>query len=179
MIMQISKRPAAFLDRDGTLIKDVPYIKDPADVLVPKSVIAGLQLLRQANFLLIMISNQSGLSRGYFSKDELALVHARMSLILEENFIELDGFYYCTHLPDICSCRKPETGMLQEACKDFDIDLSRSCMIGDNDCDMQLAKNFEIAGYLLESERQTEHSLATRVCKDFLEAAKLAVKGLY
>ena len=178
MIMQFSHRPAAFVDRDGTLIEDVHYIKNPADVVVPESVISGLQLLRQANFLLIMISNQSGLSRGYFTQDELASVHARMSLILEENFIELDGFYYCAHLPGSCSCRKPETGMLEEAYKDFDIDLSHSCMIGDNDCDVQMAKNFGIAGYLLESKRQTDHSLATRVCKDFLEAAELAVARL-
>ncbi len=178
MIMQISHRPAAFLDRDGTLVVDVPYLKDPEDVIVPVGVIEGLQLLRDAGFLLIMVSNQSGIARGYLTDDDLASVHVRMEQLLLEGEIELDGYYYCPHAPDSCLCRKPATGMLQQACLDFNIDLSRSCMIGDNDCDMQLAKNFEIPGLLLKSERETKPSLATRVCKNFLEAARLAVSGL-
>lgn len=178
MIMQISNRPAAFLDRDGTLIADVPYLKDTANVMIPTEVMEGLQLLREAGFLLIMISNQSGIARGYLSEDDLASVHVRMEELLLEGDIELDGYYYCPHAPDSCLCRKPETGMLKQACLDFNIDLRRSCMIGDSDCDMQLARNFGIPGLLLKSERQSNQKLATRVCKNFLEAARLATTGI-
>ncbi len=178
MIMQISNRPAAFMDRDGTLVADVPYLKDPADVIVPAAVIEGLQILREAGYLLIMASNQSGIARGYLTADDLASVHFRMSQLLQEGGIELDGYYYCPHAPDTCFCRKPETGLLKQACLDFNIDLSRSCMIGDTDCDMQLAKNFGIPGLLLKSERKTNLALATHVCKNFLEAARLAVTGI-
>ena len=178
MIMQISNRPAAFLDRDGTLVADVPYLKNPEDVMVPAEVIEGLQLLREADFLLIMVSNQSGIARGYLSDDDLASVHVRMEQLLLEGNIELDGFYYCPHAPDSCLCRKPATGMLKQACLDFSIDLSRSCMIGDSDCDMQLAKNFGIPGLLLKSERKSNPALATRVCNNFLEAARLALIGV-
>jgi D-glycero-D-manno-heptose 1,7-bisphosphate phosphatase len=178
VFMQISSRPAAFLDRDGTLIADVPYLKNPEEVVVPSEVIEGLHLLRKAGFLLIIISNQSGIARGYFTEDDLAAVHARMEQLLLEGGIELDGYYYCPHAPDSCCCRKPATGMLEQACLDFSIDLSRSCMIGDNDCDMQLAKNFKIPGLLLESKRETNRKLPTRICSNFLEAARLAVSGI-
>ena len=178
MIMQLSNRPAVFLDRDGTLIKDVHYIKDPRDVVVPETVIEGLRLLREANFLLIMVSNQSGIARGYFSMNDLASVHLRMSQLLEEQDVDLDGFYYCPHAPGCCQCRKPGTGMLKQACRDFSINLSCSSVIGNDDCDMQMAKNFKIPGLLLKSERKTNPTLPTRICRDFLEAAHLAIIGV-
>ena len=173
-------QPAAFLDRDGTLIRAVDYLRDPSEVVVPAEVIQGLRLLRDAGFLLLLISNQSGISRGYFTQDDLAAVHARMSQLLALEKIHLDAYYYCPHsaVPGACQCRKPLTGMLEQACQEFKIDREHSCMIGDDDCDMQLAQNFAIPGLLLKTERVCDESLATRVCADFLEAARLAVNEL-
>lgn len=175
-----ASQPAAFLDRDGTLIRAVDYLSDPDAVVIPDEVILGLRLLRDAGFLLLLISNQSGISRGYFTQDDLAAVHARMSQLLALENIHLDAYYYCPHsaAPGACQCRKPLTGMLEQACREFKIDRDHSCMIGDDDCDMQLARNFTIPGLLLKTERVCDESLATRVCADFLEAARLAVKGL-
>lgn len=169
------KQPAAFLDRDGTIIKAVPYIKDPSLVEVPAAVLSGLQQLRAAGFLLILISNQSGIARGYFTEQEMLAVHHRMCELLAEGGIILDGYYYCPHAvtPGSCNCRKPLTGMLEKACRDFAIDRQRSAMFGDSDCDMQLAANFNIPGLLLLDERNAANpQLATQVCRDFQEAAE-------
>lgn len=168
------KRPAAFLDRDGTVIKTVPYIKDPSSVKIPAPVLTGLAQLRDAGFLLILISNQSGVARGFFSETEMLAVHNRMCELLSAAEITLDGYYYCVHdeKPGSCNCRKPLTGMLQMACRDFAIDLQRSAMFGDSDCDLQLAKNFQIPGLLVEPGGTANPKLADLAAQNFQEAAE-------
>ncbi len=168
-------KPTAFLDRDGTLIKAVPYIRDPALVEVPNSVLLGLRRLRDAGFQLILISNQSGIARGYFSEAEMLSVHHRMCALLAAADLTLDGYYYCPHAiePGSCNCRKPLTGMLEMACRDFAVDRQRSAMIGDSDCDMQLARNFQIPGLRLRDKPSpAEPPLATAECENFQAAAE-------
>jgi len=98
-----------------------------------------------------------------------------MCELLAGGGITLDGYYYCPHdsNPGSCNCRKPLTGMLEMACRDFAIDRQRSAMVGDSDCDMQLAANFNLPGLLLLDERNAANpQLATRACRDFQEAAE-------
>ncbi len=129
----MSLRPAVFLDRDGTLIEDMDYLSDPAGVRVLPGVRDALGRLRDAGFLLVIVTNQSGIGRGYFTEEDHVAVAAAVRDALEVN---LDGEYHCPHAPDEgCGCRKPSPGMLRRAASDLAIDLSRSVMVGDREGD--------------------------------------------
>jgi D-glycero-D-manno-heptose 1,7-bisphosphate phosphatase len=131
-------RPAVFLDRDGTLIVDVGYPRDPDEVRFLDGALDALRALRAAGFLLVVISNQSGIGRGVITPAEADSVHARFSQGLAEAGITLDGAKYCPHSPDEgCDCRKPKPGMLLEAADELGIDLSASFMVGDKAADVE------------------------------------------
>ena len=134
-----------FLDRDGTLIKDSGYISSPDDVHVLPGVFEGLQLFKQNNYQLHIISNQSGLNRGKFSKDEFDAVEARVNLLFNERGIIFDSLNYCFHQPsDGCSCRKPKTGLLQQVALTNGIEKSFAVMIGNSEVDRGAADSFGI-----------------------------------
>jgi D,D-heptose 1,7-bisphosphate phosphatase len=131
--------PAVFLDKDGTLIADVPYNVDPHRMTLMPGTGAGLRRLAAMGYKLLAVSNQPGVALGYFSPEALGDVARRLTqLLLDENVV-LDGFYYCPHHPDgtarpfsrLCTCRKPMPGMLLRAAAEHDIDLRASWMIGD------------------------------------------------
>lgn len=130
---------AIFLDRDGTLVEPRHYPSRPADLRLYDDVGHELATLRRHGFLLILITNQSGVARGYFSEADVDAMHRHLSVELAKSGVALDGIYYCPHhvdgvRPDLafrCDCRKPGTGMLVQAAGDLDIDLSRSWFIGD------------------------------------------------
>jgi D-glycero-D-manno-heptose 1,7-bisphosphate phosphatase len=127
-------QPAVFLDRDGTLMEETGYCADPAQVRVFPGVSEALQHLSEAGYLLILITNQSGIGRGYFSEEAYRAVQAEFERqILPAH---LDAVYFC---PDVTPshCRKPSPGMLQEAARDHAIDLARSYMIGDKSSDIE------------------------------------------
>src|SRR4051812_7101588 len=117
------KHRAVFLDKDGTLVEDVPYNVEPSRIRLGPGAAAGLSQLHAAGFLLIVVSNQSGVARGMFSEDALTAVHERLKELLAEFGVSLSGFYYCPHHPQgtvaryavKCSCRKPEPGMIRAA----------------------------------------------------------------
>ncbi len=133
-----------FLDRDGTINTEVDYLSRPEDLqLIPHAAKA----IREANRLgvrVFVITNQSGIARGLLTEHELARVHRRMEQLLAEKGARLDGIYYCPHHPDYgepqyrktCTCRKPKTGMLQQAAREFEIDLKASFVVGDRCVDM-------------------------------------------
>ncbi len=124
--------PAFFLDRDDTLIYDVPYLKDAGLVRLTPKAAAGLRVLRQAGWRLIVVSNQSGVNRGRFTEGELRAVLQRMSCLLQRQSVQLDAIYCCPHAPEEdCACRKPRTGLFDLARRDFAIDMARSVMAGD------------------------------------------------
>jgi len=134
---------AVFLDRDGTVIYDRNYLSDPALVELLPGVVEGLKLFKENGFLLIIVSNQSGIARGYFTENELTAVNAKLEDLLKKEGAALDANYYCIHSPDdMCDCRKPAIGMALRAKKEFDIDLSASFMIGDKLSDIQFGNNF-------------------------------------
>ena len=132
---------AAFLDRDGVINIDKNYLSDPAELELIKGAADALKILREKGFLLIIVTNQSGIARGYFTEKDLFKIHERLFQILAAEGIEIDAFYYCPHRPDEnCTCRKPNPGLIIKAINDFNIDLNKSWFVGDQESDFLTAK---------------------------------------
>ncbi|MGC8546956.1 MAG: D-glycero-alpha-D-manno-heptose-1,7-bisphosphate 7-phosphatase [Thermoplasmata archaeon] len=137
-------RPALFIDRDGTINKDCPYCNGPEQINIFEDVFEPLKELSKY-FLIIIITNQSGISRGFFTEEDLKRMHEKIEREINERGGRIDAIYYCPHLPeDNCNCRKPKTGLVEKAMRDFDIDLKESFVIGNDDKDIGLAKNLGI-----------------------------------
>ena len=126
-----------FLDRDGTLIHDPGYLKDPQQVRLLPGVGRALAQLQQQGCYLVLVSNQSGIGRGLITEDEALQVHRQVLACLTRYGVRLDATYYCTHRPvEACTCRKPMPGMLLRAAMEHHIDLTRAFMIGDKPSDI-------------------------------------------
>lgn len=144
----MNSRKLALLDRDGTLIEHIPYLKDPDQVKLLPGTIEGLLGLRQLGFWLVLVSNQSGVGRGYFSTGAVEAVHLRLQELLSPHGAQLDLLLYCPHAPDQgCDCRKPAPGMAHQACDQLKANLEGAIMVGDSDCDLQLAERLGITGF--------------------------------
>jgi histidinol-phosphate phosphatase family protein len=134
-------RPAIFLDRDGTLIHDIGYIRDWRQVKLLSGVGEALRQIQQHGYLLVVISNQSGIGRGSITAGEAQRVHERTVGLLRDCGERLDGVYFCPHVADDhCACRKPAPGLLLQAVRELKIDIGRSVMIGDKASDFQAGK---------------------------------------
>ena len=133
--------PAVFLDRDGTLMEDVGYPRDPADVRLLDGAAEALAQLGRAGFRLVVVSNQSGIGRGLITAEEARTVHERFVAELEHRGVHLDGARYCPHAPDAgCECRKPAPGLLLAAADELGLDLEASFMIGDKAADVEAGR---------------------------------------
>lgn len=146
-------RRAVFLDRDGTLIVDQHYLSDPDKVVILPGVVETLAALQAADFVLVVVSNQSGVGRGYFPRRVVDLINERVATLLMGRGVNIDGWYYCPHAPeDKCRCRKPAPGLIVDAAADLAIDLGRSYVIGDKVSDCELAETAGLkAGVLLQA----------------------------
>ena len=157
------RRRFVMLDRDGTLIYERHYLADPEQVELLPGVIEGLRLLRSMGVGLVVLTNQSGLARGFFDQAALEKIHERMEKLLMDQGLELDGIYYCPHLPeDGCACRKPAVGMVARAAQDLDFDPAQGFMVGDKDVDVQLGKNIGAKTILVltgHGQREIERGL--------------------
>jgi D,D-heptose 1,7-bisphosphate phosphatase len=142
-------QPAVFLDRDGTLMIDHGFVGDPAQVELLPGVATGLRRLQAAGYRLLVISNQSGVARGYFDLAAVAQVEAELTRQLTAQDVTLAGFFVCPHLDDGCDCRKPLPGLLVKAAASHDIDLSRSVMIGDRGSDVAAGQAAGMPGLLV------------------------------
>ena len=132
---------AVFIDRDDTIVEDVPYCDDPDKLRMFPDVPAAIGRLNAAGYLVILITNQSGIHRGYFDEDTLARIHGRLKDMVSAGGGRIDDIFYCPHTPDEhCSCRKPETGMGLAAIEKHHIDPSRSWMVGDKDKDVEFGR---------------------------------------
>lgn len=130
---------AVFLDRDGTLIEEVNYLSRVEDLRVFPCTFEALRLLKDAGFMLIVVTNQSGIGRGVYDEAAMHSIHSAMQKQLGNM---IDAFYFCPHLPcDGCLCRKPMLGMLESAASDFSVDMPGSWMIGDKKIDIETARN--------------------------------------
>jgi D-glycero-D-manno-heptose 1,7-bisphosphate phosphatase len=147
-------RPAAFLDRDGVLNIDHGYIYRPDQLEWVAGAPRAVRLLNEAGYYVFVVTNQSGVARGYYDEAAVAALHAHMQDLLAAAGAHIDAFYYCPHHPDgavkplamSCRCRKPGAGMLEQAAREWPIDLAGSFMIGDKDDDITAAKAFHIRG---------------------------------
>jgi D-glycero-D-manno-heptose 1,7-bisphosphate phosphatase len=147
-----ARRPAVFLDRDGTLIADRHFLGDPDGVeLIPGSA-RGLRRLADAGFALVVATNQSGIARGYFGEDDYRAVRDRLDRLLADHGVALDATYHCPHHPDVggpCACRKPAPGMFLRAAAELDLDLPRSVLVGDRARDVLAAAELGARGVLV------------------------------
>jgi D-glycero-D-manno-heptose 1,7-bisphosphate phosphatase len=135
-------KKAVFLDRDGTICKDVNYLSRPEQLMIFPFAVEAVRLLNDNSFLAILVTNQSGIARGFFDEKALLEIHEKLVSELAEQNAKLDAIYFCPHNSgDNCSCRKPNTGMLEQATKDFSIDLENSWMIGDKAIDVETGFN--------------------------------------
>lgn len=149
-------KPALFIDRDGTLNEDCPYCKDEGEIVLYKDIFEPLRELAQ-RYYIIIITNQSGIGRGYFTAEALGRMNAKIKSAIEVHGGRIDGIYYCPHVPeDNCGCRKPKTGLVQKALADFKIDLGKSLVIGDDDKDIELAKRLGIKSIRVRTEGQVK-----------------------
>lgn len=155
--MSEGQRPAVFLDRDGTINVEVGYLSRPEDFRLIDGSAGAIRRLNEAGFLVVVVSNQSGVARGYFGEDAVAKVNETMTRELEKLGARLDAIYYCPHFSDgvveqyrrECDCRKPRPGMVRQAQKDFDLDMRRSYVVGDHRGDILLAKNVGVRSILV------------------------------
>lgn len=145
---------AVFFDRDGTLNVDIHYLHRPEDFIWTEGAVAAIKYANDHGYLTVVITNQSGVARGYYGEEDILRMHAWMNDELKKNGAHLDAIYYCPHhiegkIPKYtkkCNCRKPEPKMVNDACRDLDIDKMQSVFIGDTDGDMGCAKNAGIRG---------------------------------
>jgi D-glycero-D-manno-heptose 1,7-bisphosphate phosphatase len=178
-------RPAVFLDRDGTLVERRHYPSRPEELRLCKGVGPSLRQLHELGFLLVLVTNQSGVARGLFSEHDLALMHDHLARQLAALGVSLDGVYYCPHHPEgvipgfsiRCGCRKPEAGMLFRAARDLDIELQHSWLIGDSSDDIEAGNRAGCQTILVGAERETFDAKPMRrpnfVCLDTSEALRV------
>ena len=154
-------RRAVFLDRDGTLIEDADYLADPEGIVLIEGAVDALRRLRAEGWLVVIVTNQSGIARGLISPEQYRRVAAALEVRLRDAGCPVDATCVCPHHPDIsgpCSCRKPQAGLLVTASRSLSIDLSRSFMVGDKVSDVRAglaagaASILVRTGYGLEAE---------------------------
>ena len=179
-------RRAVFLDKDGTLIEDVPYNVDPKKIVLAPGAVEGLTALHESGYSLVIVSNQSGVARGLFPEPALREVERTLRRMLAEFGVPLAGFYYCPHHPDgtvasqaiICPCRKPAPGLLRRAADELGIELARSWMVGDILDDIEAGRRAGCRTVLIDNGNETEwhggkHRRPHYVAADLSEAARL------
>ena len=134
-------RPAVFLDRDGTITEEVGYLNHISRFRMLSGVAVAIRRLHEAQMPVVVVTNQSGVGRGYFPESLVREVHERMISELAAEGARLDGVYYCPHVgADECQCRKPRTGMLERAAAELRLDLKKSFVVGDRGGDVELAR---------------------------------------
>lgn len=184
--MALTRPRAVFLDKDGTIIPDIPYNADPARIDLAPGAAEGLAALHRAGFRLVVVSNQSGVARGYFPESALEAVTARLAVLFARAGAELAGAYYCCHLPAAtlaryrlaCGCRKPSGGLIREAATELGIDLDGSWFIGDILDDVQAGRSCGLRTVLIDNGNETEWLLSPErlphhVAADLAESARI------
>lgn len=172
------------LDRDGTIIEERPYLSDPEQVVLLPRAAQGLRALQALGFRLVLVANQSGVGRGYFSLEDVQRVNQRLFQLLAREGVTLNGAYICPHLPWAgCPCRKPATGLLEQAARELGARPSEAFVIGDKGCDIEMGQRAGASTLLVRTGwgRQTERAGEVRpdfVVDDLGEAAALIIARL-
>ena len=160
---------AIFLDRDGTINIDYGYVHEKEKFKFIDGALEGLKILNDLDYTLIIITNQSGIGRKYFTEKEFKILNPYMLEKLRENDINIAKVYYCPHIDeDNCNCRKPGLELFYQAIKEFKIDPSTSYAIGDKERDLSICSKLKVKGILLTNDKNNDY-----ICKSsLLEAAK-------
>ncbi len=176
------KRRFVVLDRDGTIIEEAVYLSDPEQVKLLPGAGRALRELKQMGLGLVVITNQSGVGRGFFDEKQLQRIHERLEQFLECEGVRLDGIYVCPHIPDDnCACRKPKLGLLQKAASDLDFVLKDSIVIGDKACDVDMGRLAGATTFLVRTgygAQAAEQNIAIDYVVDDLMAATQVIRGL-
>ena len=170
---------AVFIDRDGTMAKDVSYCSCPEDFELLPNTGKAIRLLNEHGFKVIVITNQSGIARGYFTEEMLAKIHEKMKDELAKEGAWVDAIYHCPHHPDDnCQCRKPKPKLALQAAKDHDIELKDSLVVGDLQMDIDLGKAIGCRTILVRTPPMNdENPKSDIVVSDLLSAVQLIVTG--
>ena len=189
-----------FLDRDGTMNVEVNYLHRPEDLVLIPGCAEAVRLLNEAGYRVIVVTNQAGVARGYYKEEDVDILHAYLNGLLKKEGAHVDAFYYCPHHPEHgigeykrkCHCRKPGTGMFEQAEGDMPdgIDKEKSFMIGDKLLDTEAGRNFGVTGILVgtgygagirQQETEDTASCGSRgydyYAEDLLAAARAIVSG--
>jgi D-glycero-D-manno-heptose 1,7-bisphosphate phosphatase len=162
-------RPAVFLDRDDTLIHDKGYSRDPEEVELLPGVSEGLRQLIENRFVIVVITNQSGVGRGYLTKDDVQAVHEGLKRKLRDEGADYHAVYFCPHRPDEdCLCRKPRPGLILQAARDQELDLASSYTIGDKEWDVSAGMAAGTRTILLQRENPTNAGEVAGTQADFV-----------
>lgn len=186
------KKKIAFLDRDGTINVEKNYLYRIDDFEFMSGVLEGLKKLQENNFLLVIITNQSGVARGYYTEKDINILHNWMINKLYKYGINIDGIYYCPHLPDAsvisymkkCECRKPAMGLYMKALDDlqktYEIDLKNSIAVGDKMRDLSICEFWGIKGFLIDCNQDDIKKINNRIYRvhDFNIATEIANEKL-
>ena len=178
-INALSEKPVVVLDRDGTIIEEREYLSDAAGVRLIPGAAEALRDLKKMGFGLVMITNQSGVARGFFTEAVLQQIHARLEQLLAETGVRLDGIYICPHRPEEnCGCRKPKLGLMQQAASDLGFTPERSIVIGDKPSDIEMGRNAGAVTFLVRTgygagAEAAQGSLADFVVDDLPAAAQV------
>lgn len=170
-----------FLDRDGTLVRDLGYTHRIEDYELLPGVVDGLRRISGAGYRLAVVTNQSGIGRGYFSVEQFQAFQAHLVDDLARQGIRIEASYFCPHRPDAeCACRKPKTGLLQRAASELGADLAESWVIGDSSVDAELAREGGCRGAVLVSAEgepePTEAHGGARRARNFEEAVEIVLE---
>ena len=157
--MSVATAPAVFLDRDGTLIEEVGYLDRKERVKLYPWSIDAIRVLNRAGFRVVLVSNQSGVARGFFGEEVVSDVHRHIAGLLAAGGARIDAYYYCPHHPDgkvkdyavACDCRKPARGMVDRAVRELAVDPARSVVVGDRWLDVELARAVGARGVLVRT----------------------------
>ena len=175
----MTKQPAVFLDRDGTLIEEVNFLSRVEDLRLFPYTADAVKLLKENGFLVIVVTNQSGIGRGVYDEAAMHSIHEQIQVELSG---AIDGFYFCPHLPcDGCECRKPGLGMINSARADFEIDMDNSWIVGDKKIDVETGKNanirtaFVLTGYGQQHKASLEY-MPDAIINSLAEAAWIIVE---
>ena len=162
-------RRFVILDRDGTIVEEREYLSEPEQVMLIPGVGAALRELKKMGLGLVVITNQSGVGRGFFDQLQLERVHERLRKLLEKENVLLDGVYVCPHTPeDDCDCRKPKLGLFEKAAKDLGFSLEGSIVIGDKASDMEMGHLAGATTFLVRTGYGSETAVGGKVASDYL-----------
>lgn len=185
-------KPAVFLDRDGTVIEEVGYLNRLDRVSFFPWSVDAVRVLGDAGLLVVVVTNQAGVARGYFDEQLVRATHALIDERMRNGRARIDGYYYCPHHPDgkvesyrtACDCRKPKPGMILRAARELDIDVGRSFVVGDRWLDVEMGRAAGATtvlvktGYGLEDDDRPDGLEADRVADNLMDAAGWILRTL-